>query len=418
MKRTLRSAVSAVLVIGVALAFAACSGDRETAPVPVAPQKDGGTERIAGNQAPPGIAAVSFQGRTLRFWPYSGIDFSGEPMSPINLVFVGHASPLEIRAALLGVEGSRYGWPLLGFPAVDWRWTDGIDEMRTTYVRGEGWVESLIQLDCGPFDQGRFHLWLFPVRAPFGSGVWTLGSVTFEGFIPGGAFNQDLTWEIARQIVLVDLERSGFLDAGTPYVTTSVINETPSFGTIPALIYNSMPPDLATILDGPPMPVEGDVPISSDGCAFLLNVTGTPAIVPGTFNVSHTAEMGTAFRRPPCDPRAAEYVGIMGTLVFTKQVRVQAGGNYESTSSVTGGYRQIPIPWIEDPSVIVDCARPHVLREGQSISVTPRGWTASSFSTQLAVREGVPELAWKQIVIVSGLCASCQTQELCLSTLR
>ena len=91
----------------------------------------------------------------------------------------------------------------------------------------------------------RVHLRLFRTEPPvWNGGGWTIGAAHFEIRIPGIADHQVLSWELAQQVVMVDFLRSGLLDPGLPMIPTGPINDAPSFRTIPAMIYNLLPPEL------------------------------------------------------------------------------------------------------------------------------------------------------------------------------
>jgi len=60
--------------------------------------------------APAELVTVSFEGDEVTFWPYTGMDFSGNGSDPINLIFAGEADPLRIRSALMGWMGSHCLW--------------------------------------------------------------------------------------------------------------------------------------------------------------------------------------------------------------------------------------------------------------------------------------------------------------------
>jgi len=63
---------------------------------------------------PAGLVTVPFGGDELTWWPYTVMDFSGDPVDPGNLIFAGQADPLRIRAALLALNGDRtaFGFPM------------------------------------------------------------------------------------------------------------------------------------------------------------------------------------------------------------------------------------------------------------------------------------------------------------------
>ena len=70
----------------------------------------------------------------------------------------------------------------------------------------------------------------------------TLGNAHFELLIPGTTDHQVLSWELAEQLVTVDMVRSGLLAAAPG--STAPINAAPGFRQIPAEIYNLLPAEL------------------------------------------------------------------------------------------------------------------------------------------------------------------------------
>ncbi len=124
-------------------------------------------------------------------------------------------------------------------------WTDALGgSVETTWVEEEGWIASVVQLSVGNYETLRFHLRLYRT----GTEGWTLGSAEFEVMIPGTADHQVLHWEIAEQLVMVDLMRSGLLDAEVPMMSTGPINQVGGFGEIPVEIYNMLPADLTDLI--------------------------------------------------------------------------------------------------------------------------------------------------------------------------
>jgi hypothetical protein len=214
--------VSACLIAG-------CSSeDLFTSPVEAPP----GLFSMSVN-APADLVTVENAGHSLTFWPYTSAGLSDQPSDPINLVFVGKASPVAIRAALMGLDGDRSSLGLPPVPPFNARWTDAFGDAQGTYASEGGWTGSVIQLALGDYGPIRVHLRLFSTKAPYGDGTWTLGGAHFEVLIPGTTEHQVLSWEIAQQIVVGDLMRSGLISGVT---LTSTINAAPSFRDIPAPI--------------------------------------------------------------------------------------------------------------------------------------------------------------------------------------
>jgi len=333
------------LLIATAVVFAGC--DKTVDPVPSSSGNELSESDILslqdacwpGHQEPtPGpLVDVSFGSSVLRFWPYTGHDFSGDPMDPINLVFVGKADPLDIRAALLSLDGNRSAF---GFPDaypfnVPWKDCIGGD-VQNTYGEPDGWSGSAIQLTCGNYEPVRVHLRLFKV------GNYTLGGTHFEVMIPGTTDHQVLSWELAEQLVVADLMRSGLLDSATPMVPTGTINDSP-FRTIPSVVYNLLPDDLKMLTGGPMGQVTEDVPILTDGSATLLNLANRVKWETGTWDESIVINFEQVIPKPFCASGPYDYVYVTGPVTMTQTVRVSRAGQYSSWFKAAGELHVTPV---------------------------------------------------------------------------
>ena len=67
---------------------------------------------VSETSVPSGLVSVPWQGKHMNFWPYTGNDFTGTPQDPINLVLVGKVDPVQIRAALMALDGDRSAFGL------------------------------------------------------------------------------------------------------------------------------------------------------------------------------------------------------------------------------------------------------------------------------------------------------------------
>jgi hypothetical protein len=288
------------------------------------------------DRAPSGLVTVQFAGKSLVMWPFSGSDLSGEPSDPVNLIFVGKADPLDIRAALLSLDGDRSGLPFPAVPPFTCKWQDAIGDVQTAYADKSGWVGSAIQLECGDHSTIRFHLRLFKC------GQWTLGGAHFEALIPGTADHQVLSWELAEQLVLADLARSGLLDQAVPMAPTGPVNPSP-FRTIPAVVYNGLPVELRMLIGGPLGDVTEDVPISTDGNAMILNLAGKAARKPGVWVQDFVLNYGQTVPKPFCSSGPTDYVYIQGPVHMFQTVRLNARGVYTSCFAADGDLTVTPV---------------------------------------------------------------------------
>jgi len=298
-----------------------------------------------GDTPPPGLVDIQFGGESLACWPYTGVSYDGEPMDPINLVFVGEADPVQIRAALLSLDGDRTAF---GFPPVapfDAVWSDAVGgTVQTSWAGDEGWLGSVVQLQLGDYEPLRAHLRLFHTGEPFGDGgTWTLGGAHFEVMIPGTADHQVLSWEIAQQLVVVDLMRSGLLAPDAPTASTGPINAAPSFRDIPAQIYNELPAELIALVGGPPQPVSEAVPLTSDGEGTVLHLTGAAPIERGVFTDAVTITYGQYVPRPFCMDGPYDWLYVTGPVDFELEVSIGRGGRYRYRSDYRGVLEATPI---------------------------------------------------------------------------
>ena len=336
------------ILVLVAIMIAGCDKSVDTAPAPtqtVPEETDVMSLQTAAwppNACPaPGpTVTVEFGADALTSWPYTGHDFSGDPVDPVNLIFFGEADPRDIRAALMSLDGDRSAF---GFPAAapfNSTWSDAIGDVQNSYASGAGWLPGAIQLACGDYEPARFHLRLFK------AGRWTLGGVHFEVLIPGTTDHQVLSWELAEQFVVVDLMRSGLLDGSVPMMPTDPINDSP-FRTIPAVIYNelvkALDPGLIALIGGPPGPVTEDVPIWTDGTATLLNLANRVEREAGVWCQDLVIEYGLTVPKPFCSSGPYDYVLVEGPVHMHQTTQLTRCGRYMTSFRATGELSVTPI---------------------------------------------------------------------------
>ncbi len=313
------------------LATTACS-DRIHSPISPASEQVVGMSHLT---SPGALSTVVTSAGTVRLWPYTGSDFSGEPRDPVNLIFTGNADPRLLRAALVELDGDRTAF---GFPDAfpfNCQWTDAVGGVQTAYDETGGWLGSAIQLECGAFGPLRFHLRFF------NAGGHTLGGAHFELLIPGTTNHQVLSWKLAQQFVTVDLVRTGLL--GTAPGGSGLLHPVPTFREIPAVIYNGLPPELRAIAEGPAGNVAAPVGIPNSGFATLLHVAGSAPIVPETTRQSFTIAFDQVIPKPFCSFGELDYVHVGGPVEFEQQVVVTHAGVYTSRVLVTGQLSVTPM---------------------------------------------------------------------------
>ncbi len=328
---------------------------------------------------PSPLVTVMVGERSLTFWPYTGANFSGEPQDPINLIFVGKASPLQIRAALMSLDGNRPS-PFPPVPPFTSRWEDAIGDAQSGFSADKRWTGGVIQLACGDYSPARFHIRLFRM------GDWTVANAHFEVLIPGTADHQVLSWELAEQFVMADFIRSGLLDPATPIIPTDQISQSP-FRTIPAVIYNGLPEELKMLIGGPTGSVESDVPILTDGHAVVLNLSRASRVIPGTFEQDFALTYDQVIPKPFCQNGFDNYVYVQGPVHLHQVTRIHPNGLYDFSFRAAGELSVLPInPMTQEPTGSPLTA---YVRERHAGQQGPRLSWLTSFKLQALLPESV-----------------------------
>lgn len=369
-----------------------------------------------GSEPPSGLVEISFSGDELTIWPYTGSDFSGDPIDPINLVFVGNATPGQIRAALLSLDGDRSAFGLPPVPPFNSVWSDGLGGVQTTFAEeGEGWIGSVIQLQLGSYGPLRYHLRLFRTGEVFGDGgEWTLGGAHFEVLIPGTADHQVLSWERAEEIVMVDFIRSGLLDATIPHTTTGSINDSPSFRTIPAAIYNGLPEPIKAYIGGPPGTVTDPVPILTNGEATILNVAGTEPIAAGNFAQSLSLTYNQFIPRPFCIEGPFDWVRVEGPVSLQKNVLVDSHGRYSYQSRIDGQLVVTPVDITQFPPVPIGPSFNAVISDDQHGAIDDDAGSVSASIRRIAPQDGGAEILITRLKVATHGLDTFSSQTHCL----
>lgn len=298
-----------------------------------------------GSFTPADQVTVDCFGNSFTFWPFTSAKLNGEPMDPVNIVFAGHADPIQIRAALMALDGDR---TVVGFPNAypfDQVWKDAISGgVQSNYAAEGKWQGSVIQLTLGEYQPIRFHLRLFRTEAKTADGLpITIGAAHFEVLIPGTTDHQVLSWNLARDIVVADMMRTGLLDPGQHLRPTGQITPAPGFRTIMTAVYNELPPDLLGIIGGPPPPVSEPVDIPNDGVAMMVYLAAPAPVVPGEFSSTTAVEFGQFVPRPYCNEGPADWLWIEGTVDFHNTTRVDRWGRYSYVSGYEGLLTAVPV---------------------------------------------------------------------------
>ncbi len=343
---------------------------------------------------PSEIVNMTAGGSDISFWPYTGTSLTDSPMDPINLVFKGEADPVQIRAALMSLDGDRTDvFP--DMPPFNLPWTDALGgDVQTTYLEDGGWEGCVIQMTLGEYSGLRVHLRLFATGLDDGQGgTYTLGGAHFEMMIPGTSEHQVLSWEWAEAIVTYDLARTGLLAAYPE--PTGMINAAPSFRTIPTFIYNPMVEDgmgqmLLTALGYPVEEQTENFPLPSDGQGTLLNLGGALPTTAGEYTYSVVIEYEQAIPRPVCSDGPYDWLFVTGPIVFNTHVQVTAQGRYVYDTTYDGLLNAVPID-IETFQPIGPPFFAQVSGEQGGLHNGARR-KVKSMDRRLALQEGNPEL--------------------------
>jgi len=331
-----------------------------------------------GAPAPSPLVAVSLPEGTLQFWPFTGLDFSGTPSDPINLIFLGKADPRSLRAALLQLPGDRSAFGFPNAPPFNCTWQDAIGDVETAYADGAGWLGSAVQLACGEFGPLRVHLRFFA------AGNTTLGGAHFEVQIPGTATHEVLSWELAEQLVVVDFLRGGLLDPSAPLFPTGPINPAP-WRTINPLVYNGLPIELRAAIDGPLDDQTSPIPIGTDGSAMVLNVAAGRSGAPGVAIQEFDIQFGQVIPKPFCASGPFDFLYVQGPVHVRLLTILTPADNYISSFHAVGRLDLTPVNPLTDPPTPIGATYEAQVNQIQHGILTDRVKRASSLMLQLMI---------------------------------
>jgi hypothetical protein len=341
------------LILAVMLLMFGCSDETPMSPVSAidwnsfqAAEKAGVDQEFQdGSVVPEDLVAIDCFGQTLTFWPFTGAKLDGVPTDPVNLVFTGQADPVQIRAALLGLDGDRSALGLPNEYPFNQIWKDALGGGVQASFEGEGgWRGSVLQLTLGDYHSVRFHLRLFRTGARGENGYpITVGAAHFEVLIPGTTDHQVLSWNAAKELVVGDMMRTGLLNPAEDLIPSTVITPVPGFRTIIPAVYNNLPPALLAIVGGPPPPVEDPVAIPNDGVAMIIHLAGSAPVTPDETQATATIEFGQFVPRPYCSSGPYDYLWIEGPVDFHNTASVDQNGHFSYQGGYSGTLTAVPI---------------------------------------------------------------------------
>jgi len=328
---------------------------------------------------PDPLVTISVGTGSARIWSYVSDDLV-TAQDPVNLVFLGKADPRAIRNALLGLDGVR-GAP---FPPVfpfTCTWSDAIGGLMAGYSEDAGWGGGAVQLQCGTYGPIRFHLRLFKM------GSYTIANGHFEVLIPGTTDHQVLSWELAEQLVTYDIARTGLL--GAVPASTGPINAAPSYRTIPAVIYNGLPPDLRALIGGPASDVSTGVGIGTDGQATAFLLAGEAPEVATVTTQHEVIPFNQVIPKPFCASSPADYVLAQGPVTLDQTVTRLPNGDLRQVFHADGDLLVIPL----DISTGLPSGEPlrAKVSEDQDTKAGPEGGRINGLQQQRLLPASSPE---------------------------
>lgn len=281
--------------------------------------------------APAGAVTLQLASGTETLYPFTTHVFpvvSAETDDPVNLIFEGASDPREVRAALLGVDGNRTAYGLPNAFPFNCTWTEAAGDEQATWTAGAGWEGGAIQLACGPYAM-RFHLRLFR------HGTRTLGGVHMDLQVPATTEHQVISWNFPQQIVMIDMIRSGLLDA--PPYRTGIFGPAPAHRSIPYYIHNALPVPLRAVLELPleNVPAGASVPIPSNGTAAVLTVRPSFVAVQSDTRTEFDIAFNQAIPKPFCTD-GTQWVRVQGPVHFALRVQLNPSGHYLRTVLISG----------------------------------------------------------------------------------
>jgi hypothetical protein len=315
-----------VPIMFTAVILGACADE----PQPTAPDQPA-SHAASSVPAPPGLRYVSFAGQNQMIWPYTTAHFPAHEQDPVNLIFVGQADPRNIRAALLALNGNRPHFPPAPMFACTWR--DAIGGHQAAYSNAVTWIGSAIQLECGEFQSVRFHLRIFS------AGAWTLVNAHLDVLIPGTTDHEVIAWELARQLVVYDFQRSGLLAPGAPLGETEVIHPR-VFRQIHPAILAGLPPDLLGLLlqTNSIMP---DGRLMTSGRATILNLDAAAPAGPTSAFQEVPIQFNQVIPKPFCNG-GNDFVLVQGPVRLQQRVERTPDGTLSSLARGAGQLTVIP----------------------------------------------------------------------------
>jgi hypothetical protein len=365
---------------------------------PLAPESDAIVAQ-AKRAVPAAFAAgelvtVTLPGSSLSFWPYTmvGVDIA-DVKDPLNLVLLGDADPRLLRARLMMLDGNRSDPPFSMPPVFPFNcvWQDAVGEAQMVYAEGHGWSGSAVQLECGDYEPIRFHVRFFPF------GDWTLAGVHMDLAIPGTHQHEVISWQLARQVAMVDMLRLNATLLGP----TPVITEEPWFKSIQPAVFGAVPVDLkGLLLATGSIDMEGR--LLNDGKALIFQLPaamltkGPAEVVRRTIPIA----FDQVIPRPFCTGDGQDYLYVTGLITINQQVVFTPSGNFMSHFQARGHLDVVQVnPMTGQP--LSEPYRAHVVQNQHNV-LTHAGSMMSDLLIQTEIRPGGGEKGQLKSVLRVG----------------
>jgi hypothetical protein len=321
------------LTFTLALTLAAgCADDQADPTAPRTPSFD----EVPTALVPAGLVTVAFAGWQAELWPFTGNGIGTTPNDPINAIFPNRDAR-EIRASLMALDGNRTAFGMPNAAPFNCTWKDAVGDAQVGYTTEAAWNGSVIQLECGDYAPMRFHIRLMP------GGSATLANGHFEVIVPGTNQHEVLSWELAEQLLKVDMMRSGLLDPAAPLTMTAQITPSPTYRTINPLIYNGLPVALRGLIGGPLGNSSTPVPMPNDGRAVVFNMTSARTAPVGATSREFAINFNQTIPKPFCSTGPLDYLRVTGVVTINQTVETSARGDYSSYFKARGTLNVIEV---------------------------------------------------------------------------
>jgi hypothetical protein len=178
----------------------------------------------------------------------------------------------------------------------------------------------------------------------FRQGPHTLGAAHFEFLIPDTTEHEVLGWELPRDIVTVDMVRTGALVA--PPAPAMLVDVGGHYRDIRPPVFNALVGvadlhPLLTVLELPLTPQAAPVPIPFDGVAMVFRAAIAPDPVQAHLFDALTINFNQVIEKPFCNG-PTDYVLVQGPVRLVLNVHTNPSGFFSRTYDVGANLRVTP----------------------------------------------------------------------------